>query len=231
MSEYATKGAMLTCTGGSAPSKLQVTSNFLLYVQGNEVGATSDKIPNTNIMPFGSCKFKPFNGPCTPVPIAWTGFLSSVEIPGGNPLLKTSTVQCSCGGLIKFTDSGQMKSAKVELNPNSPQIDVLKRAAQEAVPFCEECEKKKKERNPKITNIYWVDENGEMRAVNQLISKQIVTLCIDVEEGGAGKTVDIEIEAGTNNKFKGGKSKLEYKSLLVEDDNTAYIDNFKLEYE
>ncbi|WP_051697567.1 DUF4280 domain-containing protein [Prevotella sp. 10(H)] len=231
MSEYATKGAILMCTGGSAPSKLQVTSNSLLSVQGNLVATISDKISNMNIMPFGACSLKPFSPPCVPAPIMWTGFLPSVEIPGGNPLLKTSTIQCACGGMIRFQNSGQMEPAKVVLNPMTPQIDALKRAAQDATPFCEECEKLKKQKKPKILNIYWIDESGEPQSIDQLIPKQEVTLCIDVEDGVVGKTVDLIIEASDGKKFKGGKTKLEYKSILIEDDNTAYIDNFSIEYE
>lgn len=231
MSEYATKGAILQCTCGAAPSQLQVTSNSLFAVQGNMVGTTSDKIPMTNIMPFGTCKLKPRNAACVPAPTMWAGFLASVEIPGGNPLLKTSTIQCATGGLIQFQNSGQMKPQKVVLNPDSPQIRALKKAALDAVPFCEECEKRKREQKPKIVKIYWMDEQGEPRQLSELYEGQEVTLCVDVEEGGAGKTIDLEIESGKNKKFKGGKSKLEQKNLLVEDDNTAYISNFKLEYE
>lgn len=230
MSEYATKGAILMCTGGAAPSKLQVTSNTLLSVQGNEVATTSDKIPNVNIMPFGTCSLKPFSPPCVPAPIMWTGFLTSVQIPGGNPLLKTSTIQCACGGMISFQNSGQMKPAKVVLNPSSPQIEALKKAAFCAAPFCEECEKKKAQKKPKITKIYWVDEQGEMRQVNELQQGKEITLCIDVEEGSAGKTVDITINADENKIFMDGNTQQEYKSLIIESDNTAYIDNFKVEY-
>jgi len=230
MSEYATKGAVLVCTGGSTPSKLQVTSNTLLHVQGNQVATVSDKIPMTNIMPFGNCKMKLFSPPCVPAPIMWTGFLTSVEIPGGNPLLKTSTIPCACGGMISFQNSGQMKSAKVILNPNSPQIEALKKAAHEAIPFCEECEKKKAQKKPKITRIYWMDENEEMRTINELKVKQEVTLCIDVEEGGAGSTVDLIITADEGKVFTDGSNQIKYEALLVEDDNTAYIDNFSIEY-
>lgn len=230
MSEYVTKGAMLMCTGGAAPSILQVTCNNLFFVQGNAVATTSDKIPNTNIMPFGACALKPFSPPCVPAPIMWTGFLPSVQLPGGNPLLKTSTIQCACGGLIQFQNSGQMKPAKVVLNPSSPQIETLKKAALEAVPFCEECEKRKKEEDPEIIRIYWMDEQGEMHTIDELYPGQEVTLCIDIEEGGAGKTIDLELEAAENKQFKNNGSKLVYKNLLVEDDNTAYIDNFSIEY-
>lgn len=229
MSEYATKGAMLKCSMGAAPSMLQVTGNTLLSVQGNMVATTSDKIPNTNIMPFGVCKAT--QKPCVPAPLMWTGFLTSVSIPGGNPLLKTSMIQCALGGCIKFQNSGQMKPAKVVLNPSSPQINALKKAAIEETPFCEECEKKKAVKEPKILKIYWVDEQDEIRMINELFPKQVVTLCIDVEDGSAGKTVDLKIETDADNKFKGGKLELQYSGIRVEDDNTAYIDDFSIEYE
>jgi len=58
MSEYATSGAMLTCTCGAAPAQLQVTSNMMLSVQGNMVATTGDKAPMVNIMPFGTCTMK-----------------------------------------------------------------------------------------------------------------------------------------------------------------------------
>lgn len=230
MSEYGTKGAQLVCTGGTAPSTFYVKANTLLHVQGNAVGTTSDKIPNTNIMPFGSCTMQRRNPPCMPAPTAWVGFLTSVQIPGGNPLLNTSTIQCACGGKISFQNSGQMRAAKVILNPDSPQIRALRKAAQEGTPFCEECEKKKRELKPKIINIYWMDEEGEMRTLGELKIKQKVTLCIDVEDGWVGKTVDLTLTADEGKVFETGSDKKNYNGLLVESDNTAYIDDFMVEY-
>jgi len=228
MSEYATKGAILICTCGAAPSKLQVTSNNLLSVQGNIVATTSDKTPNTNILPFGVCSLT--QKPCKPSPIAWTGFLTSVEIPGGNPLLKTSMIQCALGGGIQFQNSGQMRPKKVVINPTSPQINALKKAAQKATPFCEECEKKKEQKEPKIICIYWMDEQGEPRKLSELEEGKTVTLCIEVEEGATGKTVNLVLGADDGRCFKDGSTQMNYDSLLVENDNTAYIDNFVLEY-
>jgi len=76
-----------------------------------------------------------------------------------------------------------------------------------------------------------MDEQGEAHQLSKLKEKQEVTLCVDVEEGGAGKTLDLFIDAPKDKKFKGNKIKLEYKNLLIEDDNTAYVDKFKVEYE
>lgn len=231
MSEYATNGAMLVCTCGTTPTPLQTTGNTLTSVQGQFIATTADKAPMANIKPFGPCKMKPTltgYAPCVPAPTAWTGFLTSIQLPGGNPLLKTSMLQCSCGGMIQFQDSGQKKSAKVVINPSSPQIDALKKAAIEATPFCEECEKKKKEAKPKILKIYWMDEQGEPRQLSELYEGQKVTLCIEVEEGGAGTTVDLNIKAKNGYVFENGNDEAEYNSLKVEDDNTAYVDNVML---
>jgi len=230
MCEYATKGATLRCTAGSAPSKLQVTANSLLYIQGNEVATVSDKIPNTNIMPFGSCSLQR-NKLCTPRPTVWTGFVNSVEIPGGHPLLDTSTIRCVHGGVIGFMDSGQMRANKVTLGPGSSQIEALKKTALVAAPFCQECEKKEASQSAEILRIYWMDEQGEMRWLEELFPGQKVTLCIEVEDGNVGKTVDLLLEAPENERFKGGKTKLEYRGLRIEEDNTAYINDFLIEYE
>lgn len=233
MSEYATKGAMLTCTCGSAPSQLGTTSNTLLSVQGNNVATTSDKGPMANIKPFGTCSLKPSPSgplPCMPSPLAWMGFLTSVEIPGGNPLLMTSKIMCALGGNIAFQNSGQMKPSKVVINPTSPQIEALKQAAKNATPFCEECEKKKREMQPKILRIYWVDENKEKWDIGTLFPGQAVTLCVDVEGIEAGETVDVKIEAQEGKLFKGNKRSLAF-SPTVEDDGAAYIDEFVMEYE
>ncbi|WP_197027611.1 DUF4280 domain-containing protein [Prevotella sp. 10(H)] len=231
MSEYATKGAMLICTCGTAPSKLLVTSNNLLHVQGNAVATISDKIPITNIKPFGACTAKPFNPPCMPAPTVWAGFISSVQVPGGNPLLNSSTIQCACGGMISFQNSGQRKPQKVDLNPSTPQIATLKKAALNSTPFCEECEKKKAQKNPKIIKIYWVDEEGEPRKLEELNEGKEVTLCVDVEEGAIGETVNVVINANEDKLFKNGVSQLKYDNLRIEDDNTAYVDTFKIEYD
>ena len=149
MNEYATNGALLKCTGGAAPSKLQVTSNTSFSVQGNMVATISDKVPPVNIQPFGACSAK--NGkPCVPSPTVWSGFRTSVNIPGGNPLLDTSTILCATGGgCISFQNSGQMKPQKVVINPDGPQIEALKRAARDAVPFVEDFERNREEREKK----------------------------------------------------------------------------------
>jgi hypothetical protein len=145
-----------------------------------------------------------------------------------------------------------MKPNKVETKPTSPQAEALKRAAAGDSPafFCEICEerekpqdaqeekkKKKKgreekeeEKKPRITDIYWIDEKRGLHKLSELTEGREVTLCIEVEEGEMVETVDVKINTDENHKFKGGKLELEYLGVEVENDNTAYIDHFKIEY-
>jgi hypothetical protein len=147
-------------------------------------------------------------------------------------------------------------SSSSEDKDTKEQKKVLKKAAQEATPFCEECKKKEKkekeeemkketqeeeeiqeeetqeeEKKPEILQIYWMDENKNFKTLDELSPGQEVTLCVKVEEGGAGEKITVEITNDNNCKFKGGKDTLKFTDLIVEDDNTAYIDNFKFEFE
>lgn len=233
MSEYATNGAMLVCTCGMMPIPLQVTSNTLSSVQGQAIATVSDKIPMSNIKPFGTCKMKPtISGyaPCVPVPTAWTGFLSSVQMPGGNPLLKTSTIQCGCGGMISFQDSGQKKSAKVLLNPSSPQITALKKAAINATPFCEECEKKKQpEKKIRAVDVYWMDDESDEQHYDVFPDYE-VTLYIETVDYTPGETLTLDYFPEKGKKFKGDKDTMTV-SGKVDADGIVCVQNFKIEYE
>lgn len=81
---------------------------------------------------------------------------------------------------------------------------------------------------PKIIDIYWMDENQTPRTISELEAEQKVTLCITVEEGGVGTTVNLKIKAQRGYVFEDGSDEAKYNSLKVEDDNTAYVDNFML---
>jgi len=233
MSEYSTNGAMLACTCGTTPAPLLVTANTLTSIQGQYVATTSDKIPMTNINPFGLCKMKPYSGghrPCVPAPTMWTGFLTSVELPGGNPLLKTSTIQCATGGLIQFKNSGQMKPNKVITNPDSPQIRALRKAAIMAVPFCEECEKRKKiiEQKAKLFDMYWIDENGEQQY--KITPNVPVDLYIETIDYSPNEKFKILLECGEGKMFKNGKNKKEVSGVL-DNNGILIIRNFEVIYD
>ncbi len=233
MSEYATNGAMIVCTCGSAPGNLQVTSNLTVSAQGQPIATVSDKAPMANIPVFGTCTMKPsISGflPCVPAPTAWSGFVASVNLPGGNPLLKTSMLQCGCGGMISFQDSGQKKSAKVVVNPSSAQIAALEKAAILAVPFCEECEqRKRRERKIRAVDVYWM-EKGENERYYETFPENEVTLYIETIDYTEGEVLTLNVSPTGNRLFKGGKDKMTIQGK-ADANGIVIIKNFCPEYE
>jgi hypothetical protein len=235
---------------GATPSQLQVTSNTVVSIQGNMAATAADKAPMVNIMPFGVCKMKPsITGylPCVPAPVMWTGYVASVQIPGGNPLVDTSKIQCSCGGMISFQNSGQMKPNKVETKPTSPQIEALKRAAAGDSPaaFCEICEerekpqgaqeekkkKKKKgrdekeeEKKPRITDIYWMDETENIpKCLSELDENAEVTLFLEVEDAKQGETVSVTLFPPDDELFEGNQKELKITGTVEEDEKGQIV--------
>ena len=234
MSEYATSGAMLTCSCGAAPSQLEVTSNTFFSIQDKMAATTNDKAPMVNIKPFGTCSLKPMFPagfqPCVPSPTAWTGFVASVEIGSGNALLETSTIQCAIGGCISFQNSGQLKPHKVVTNPGSPQIDALTQAAKEASPFCEECEKKKsKEKKARAVDVYWMEDDSDERHYETFPDYE-VTLYIETIDYTPGETLTLDYFPPKDKKFKGKKDKLTL-SGKIDDFGMVCVKNFKVEYD
>jgi hypothetical protein len=138
------------------------------------------------------------------------------------------------GGCISFQNSGQMKPNKVVINPNSPQIDALKRAAQEESPFCEECEKKEKEVKPKIVRIYWMDEenNQEMKELGVLEENRDVTIFFDIEgnEEHIGKNISLDLFAPEGFFFENGADKKTFSAKIEEGDGiylSAIIEHYE----
>jgi hypothetical protein len=238
----------MTCTCGAAPSQLQATCNTLFSIQENMVATTGDKVLVVNIKIFGTCSLKPsISGllHCMPAPTAWTGFVASVQMPGGNPLLQTSAIQCATGGCISFQNSGQTKPNKVVTNPDSPQIDALKRAAKEAVPFCEDGEKKavRKETAPfreesekkkavkkEILRMYWADDKGEQKTLSELPVGQEVSLFIETVGMEEGESILIELRDNDGRTYKNGEKTMKF-TATVESDDTVYVDNVKIEFQ
>ena len=83
----------------------------------------------------------------------------------------------------------------------------------------------------RIVRVYWIDEHDEKRELSELFVGQSVTMCIEVEEGGAGKTLDINVEAPAGTIIKGGGTQKTYSGILVDSDNIAYIKDFQFESE
>ena len=74
MPQIITDTAELSCNQGTATSKLNVTSQDFVTIEGKAMATEEDKQANTNIQPFKQCKLKPSSGgylPCVPAPIQW----------------------------------------------------------------------------------------------------------------------------------------------------------------
>ena len=74
MPQIITNTAELSCNQGTATSKLNVTSQDFVTIEGKAMAAEEDKQANSNIQPFKQCKLKPSSGgylPCVPAPIQW----------------------------------------------------------------------------------------------------------------------------------------------------------------
>ena len=108
MPQIITNTAELSCNQGTATSKLNVTSQDFVTIEGKAMATEEDKQANVNIMPFGQCKLKPTTSgylPCMPAPIKWEN-TSFSTIDGKKELNSASCIQCAIGGKITFTDTG-----------------------------------------------------------------------------------------------------------------------------
>ena len=125
MPEQVVTGAMMECTFGMAPS------SFIALPEGPPVNASkmaagniSHIIPIGNIPPFGMC-ISPTNPvvaaattaalgvltpmPCVPaIPDPWEPGNPTVLVNGMPALNNTCMCTCAWGGVITFTEAGQM---------------------------------------------------------------------------------------------------------------------------
>lgn len=109
MSQYITDTTQLKCDKGTAMTPITVTSQSFMKIGGKLQATEKDKLPNSNIKPFGQCRLKPITGgflPCIPVPLKWQD-TSVFEIDGMRELLDTSTCPCSVGGNISVIKCAQ----------------------------------------------------------------------------------------------------------------------------
>lgn len=103
---YVCEGATCTCTCGSTPATLIVTSQEIKTVDGLLAATILDYEPTTNIPAFGTCTLltAAANGvstPCIPVTVApWTPGSTILEIDALTALTMASTLTCTVGGTI-----------------------------------------------------------------------------------------------------------------------------------
>jgi uncharacterized protein DUF4280 len=117
-------GAMMMCTFGMAPSSLVVLPTNKTITSNMPAANIMDHIPMTNVMPFGMCMslanptvaaataaalgvLTPM--PCIPnTPAPWVPGAPTVLLGNMPALDNVSQLMCMWGGVITFTNPGQM---------------------------------------------------------------------------------------------------------------------------
>jgi hypothetical protein len=117
-------GAMMMCTFGVAPSSLVVLPTNKVITSDMPAANIMDHVPMMNIMPFGMC-MSPANPvvaaataaalgvltpmPCIPATTApWVPGAATVLLANMPALDNVSQLMCMYGGVITFTEAGQM---------------------------------------------------------------------------------------------------------------------------
>ena len=124
MGQLITGGAVCTCTFGTAPGNLNVTSQVTCLAEGKPAATIQDGT-TANITPFGMCTTlsnpqvaaatAATMGVLTPQPClmvtagTWIPTNPGVLIGGKPCLTSDSKLMCSYGGCISITMPGQMK--------------------------------------------------------------------------------------------------------------------------
>lgn len=104
------EGAQMECDKGVMSTRLVVTTNPFVQVNGRLVASIHDRRLGANIKSpyFNLCKIT--GKPCRPsIPQPWTPGGSSVLVPTLLPVLpESATLKCTVGGKISVTDPGQV---------------------------------------------------------------------------------------------------------------------------
>src|SRR5574344_2539219 len=109
--EYVVEKAICICQFGSTPSRLRVTDNFIVHMNGKLV-ATNMTLGDVFDPPgFGMCNINPSSPkPCMPSVAQWTEFYKGVVIGNSSyPLTNTSQGTCAlgCSNCIMLKTTGQ----------------------------------------------------------------------------------------------------------------------------
>lgn len=97
--EYLRGGDQLECNQGSAPANLTTTNGKQVAIESKSCANETDKNVVANIPTFGTCNV--LSGPCAPVVTNWLATKPDVNIGGSKALLKSSTIPCTVGGIVK----------------------------------------------------------------------------------------------------------------------------------
>lgn len=101
-------GAVLSCTLGSAKSKLIVSKSQYILIDSAVQATISDNVVGKNISNFCNCKRSQELPPCTPtILLKWQLANKNHTIYGDVALLEDCILPCLYGGIIKIENSGQ----------------------------------------------------------------------------------------------------------------------------
>jgi RHS repeat-associated protein len=128
--KYVMDGAFLSCDKGVIPTRFMVTPKPVLLYDA-QIANEADRIPLTNILPFGVCQVT--RTPCVPAPIMWDRVADTgITTLGARPLLDTSKCMCGVGGKINIHLNKADADAAVALDQQMDKIDEAAEAAEEA---------------------------------------------------------------------------------------------------
>lgn len=107
------KGAMMMCVQGDAPSVYDTTP-MPLAVDGlsQQIGTVTQAVPGMNIRPFGTCKILTAAAlgvpqPCAPATVAWMPPATMATVAGQPVATIQSMCPCMVGGMISVVAPGQ----------------------------------------------------------------------------------------------------------------------------
>jgi RHS repeat-associated protein len=128
--KYVMDGAFLSCDKGVIPTRFMVTPKPVLLYDA-QIANEADRIPMTNILPFGVCQVT--RTPCVPAPIMWDRVADTgITTLGARPLLDTSKCMCGVGGKINIHLNKADADAAVALDQQMDKVDEAAEAAEEA---------------------------------------------------------------------------------------------------
>lgn len=110
MPQKVTQTAQLQCDKGTIPSQLMVTSQSFCKASDKLIATENDIQPNMNILPFGNCKLKYPQLPCTPQTNKWQDTATKDTINDYKLLTEKSSCQCAMGGKITITNVGHTEN-------------------------------------------------------------------------------------------------------------------------
>lgn len=114
VAEIVVNGAMMQCVAGSAPATLVVTPDKKVMANKMPAATIFDNVTGKNILPFGTCSILTASAsgvptPCVPAIAApWAPGSATVKVGKLPALTKNCKLTCTIGGLIQFTQAGQM---------------------------------------------------------------------------------------------------------------------------